>query len=65
MFHRISNASKVALFHLVEFLRRQKFVLFDIQMLTPITLQLGGIAISREEYLKRLAIAVEQPCSFR
>jgi len=65
MFHRISNASKVALFHLVEFLCRQKFVLFDIQMLTPITLQLGGIAISREEYLKRLAIAVEQPCSFR
>ena len=45
MFHRVSNASKVALFHLIEHLRRQGFVLFDIQMLTPITAQLGGVTI--------------------
>src|SRR5215510_3639643 len=37
MFHRVSNASKVALFHLVEHLRSRGFSLFDIQMLTPIT----------------------------
>jgi len=35
MFHQVSNASKVALFHLIEHLRKQGFVLFDIQMLTP------------------------------
>jgi leucyl/phenylalanyl-tRNA--protein transferase len=64
MFHRASNASKVALFHLIEHLRRQGFVLFDIQMLTPITTQLGGVTIPRKEYLRRLAQAVEKPASF-
>ena len=64
MFHRTSDASKVALFHLVEHLKRRGFVLFDIQMLTPITAQLGGTTISRTQYLKRLATAVEKPCSF-
>jgi leucyl/phenylalanyl-tRNA--protein transferase len=64
MFHRVSNASKVALFHLIEHLRRQGFELFDIQMLTPVTSQLGGVTLPREEYLKRLAQAVEKVCSF-
>lgn len=64
MFHRVSNASKVALFHLVERLRRQHFRLLDIQMLTSITQQLGGIAISREAYLARLKEAVKSPCHF-
>jgi len=64
MFHRVSDASKVALFHLIEHLRRQGFVLFDIQMLTPITAQLGGITIPRAEYLRRLAQAVKEPVSF-
>ena len=64
MFHRVSDASKVALFHLIEHLRRQGFELFDIQMLTPITTQLGGITIPREEYLRRLAQATEMPVSF-
>ena len=62
MFHRVGNASKVALFHLVEHLRRRGFGLFDIQMLTPITRQLGGIDIPRQEYLRRLrqAVALER-----
>jgi leucyl/phenylalanyl-tRNA---protein transferase len=64
MFHQVSNASKVALLHLIEHLRRQGFLLFDIQMLTPITTQLGGITISRGEYLHRLAQAVEKPVTF-
>ena len=64
MFHRASNASKVALFHLIEHLRRQGFVLFDIQMLTPATEQLGAVTIPREEYLTRLAEAVRKSCSF-
>ena len=64
MFHRVSNASKVALFHLIEHLRRQGFVLFDIQMLTPITAQLGGITIPRAEYLRRLAQASRNPSPF-
>jgi leucyl/phenylalanyl-tRNA--protein transferase len=64
MFHRVSDASKVALFHLIEHLRRQGFVLFDVQMLTPITVQLGGTNTARVEYLQRLAEAVEKPCKW-
>lgn len=59
MFHRISNASKVALAQLVRHLRENDYLLFDIQMLTPVTRQLGAIEIPRTEYLKRLAKAVE------
>jgi leucyl/phenylalanyl-tRNA---protein transferase len=65
MFHRASNASKVALFHLIERLRRQGFALFDIQMLTPATEQLGAVAIPREDYLRRLADAVHKTCVFQ
>ncbi|MBZ5630599.1 MAG: leucyl/phenylalanyl-tRNA--protein transferase [Acidobacteriia bacterium] len=64
MFHRASDASKVALFHLVEHLRRQNFLLFDIQVLTRITAQLGGVNISRCVYLRRLAEALDHPCTF-
>ncbi len=64
MFHRVSNASKVALFHLVEHLRKRHFRLLDIQMLTPVTKQMGGETIPREVYLERLAKAVTAPCEF-
>jgi leucyl/phenylalanyl-tRNA--protein transferase len=64
MFHRASNASKIALYYLVEHLRARGFLLFDIQMLTPITRQLGGVEIAREDYLSRLKSALRQPCDF-
>ncbi len=64
MFHRASNASKLALYHLIEHLRRRDFILFDIQMLTPITSRLGAIQIPRTEYLERLTPAVQKRCSF-
>lgn len=64
MFHRVSNASKVALVRLVEHLRQRGFVLFDIQMLTPVTRMMGGVEIARAQYLQRLADAVRCPCSF-
>jgi leucyl/phenylalanyl-tRNA--protein transferase len=64
MFHRASNASKVALFHLVQHLREREFHLFDIQMLTPVTRQLGAVMIAREEYLRRLARAVQLSSTF-
>jgi Leu/Phe-tRNA-protein transferase len=38
--------------------------LFDIQMVTAATRPLGAKNISREDYLRRLAKAVEQRCSF-
>jgi leucyl/phenylalanyl-tRNA--protein transferase len=64
MFHRADNASKVALCHLVRHLRERRFALFDIQMVTPITRQLGAAAIPRADYLRRLAAAVKMKCVF-
>jgi len=64
MFHRESNASKVALTALVERLREKGFSLFDIQMVTTITRQLGAVQIQREEYLRRLADAIVEPRVF-
>ena len=64
MFHRASNASKVALCHLVDRLRARGFALFDIQMVTPATRRLGAREIARSEYLSRLQAAVAMPCSF-
>ena len=64
MFHRVSNASKVALFSLVQRLRLRGFALFDIQMVTPATAQLGAREIPRAEDLERLRRAVKLPCRF-
>ena len=64
MFHRVNDASKVALYHLVQHLRRRGFALFDIQMVTPATQPLGAIEIPRREYLQRLSSAVKMKCSF-
>jgi len=64
MFHRADNASKVALCHLVERLRARGFALFDIQMVTPVTEQLGAKLISRDEYLARLKTSIGLPAKF-
>jgi leucyl/phenylalanyl-tRNA---protein transferase len=64
MFHRASNASKVALYHLVEHLRKRHFRMLDIQMLTPVTRQMGGETIPRDVYLARLEDAVAARCEF-
>lgn len=64
MFHRVTDASKAALHHLVQHLRKRGFALFDIQMVTPATRQLGAVELSRSEYLDRLAEAVRMKCSF-
>jgi leucyl/phenylalanyl-tRNA--protein transferase len=59
MFHRVTDASKIALVALVENLRARKFGLLDTQWLTPHLAQFGAIEISRTEYLHLLAGAVE------
>jgi leucyl/phenylalanyl-tRNA--protein transferase len=64
MFHRVTNASKIALVALVEHLRTRKFALLDTQWLTPHLAQFGAIEISRTNYLKRLQAAVELPRTF-
>ena len=64
MFHRVNDASKVALHHLVGHLRRRGFAVFDSQMVTPATKPLGATEIPRREYLQRLSAAVKMKCSF-
>jgi leucyl/phenylalanyl-tRNA---protein transferase len=58
MFSRRSDASKVALVHLVNRLRDGGFQLLDTQLLTEHTARLGAIEIPRTEYLARLRRAL-------
>jgi leucyl/phenylalanyl-tRNA--protein transferase len=55
MFHRASNASKVALAELVEHLGRRGFGLLDVQLATPHLASLGVVTIPRDAYLARVA----------
>jgi leucyl/phenylalanyl-tRNA--protein transferase len=64
MFSRVRDASKVALVHLIERLRRLGYVLFDIQYLNPHTASLGGVEIPRQQYLRRLREALELDVRF-
>lgn len=64
MFHRVTGASKVALVHLVEHIRARGFTLFDVQITTPTTALFGAINVSRDDYLQRLAKAVDLPVTF-
>ena len=64
MFHRVTDASKIALVALVEHLRAKKFALLDTQWTTPHLHQFGAIEIPRDRYLKMLRRAVELPRKF-
>jgi leucyl/phenylalanyl-tRNA---protein transferase len=61
MFHRRTDASKIAFATLVEALRTSGFELFDVQVLNPHLESLGCIEITRDEYLDRVAHAVARP----
>jgi len=65
MFHRVTDASKVALVHLVEHLKHRGYVLLDIQQLTPHTARFGAVEIPRREYLARLAATIDMPVTFK
>ena len=64
MFHRVTDASKIALVALVEHLRQRKFALLDTQWLTPHLQQFGAVEISRNHYLRLLRRAVDLPREF-
>jgi leucyl/phenylalanyl-tRNA--protein transferase len=64
MFHRRTDASKVALVGLVERMRERGMALLDVQWATDHLRSLGGVEIPRREYLERLAEAVSLPVSF-
>jgi leucyl/phenylalanyl-tRNA--protein transferase len=64
MFSRESEASKVALVHLVARLRFGGFRLLDTQFLTPHLARFGGIEITRRHYHRLLADALSYRAVF-
>ena len=61
MFSRATDASKVALVRLVEFLRARNFPLIDCQMHTGLLESLGAREIPRREFLRALSGLVNYP----
>ncbi len=64
MFHLMRDASKVALAYLMSHLKTQGFGLVDTQQLTEHTASLGGIEITRQEYLRRLYLERDRKVFF-
>jgi leucyl/phenylalanyl-tRNA--protein transferase len=64
MFSRESEASKVALVHLVARLRLGGYRLLDTQFLTPHLANFGGVEISRAHYRRLLAEALSYRSAF-
>jgi leucyl/phenylalanyl-tRNA---protein transferase len=58
MFSRVTDASKVALVHLVARLRYGRYRLLDTQFVTPHLAQFGAIEITRARYHRLLAEAL-------
>ena len=58
MFHRATDAGKVALVALVEWLRDRGAKLLDVQWVTPHLETLGAIEVPRPRYLELLADAI-------
>jgi leucyl/phenylalanyl-tRNA--protein transferase len=64
MFHRESNASKVALAALVEHLGQRGFRVLDVQLATPHLESLGVVTLPRDDYLQRVAAVRDLPISW-
>jgi leucyl/phenylalanyl-tRNA--protein transferase len=60
MFHRVANASKIALCCLVALLKKGGFQLLDTQWVTPHLSQFGAVEIPRKVYIRMLASALAQ-----
>lgn len=65
MFHRDTDASKVALFGLVNHLHARGMNLLEVQFLTPHLASLGAVEISSDEYMERLRVALKTPVTFK
>jgi leucyl/phenylalanyl-tRNA--protein transferase len=61
MFHAATDASKVALVHLVALLRRHGYRLLDVQWMTPHLASLGAVEVPRASYLEMVTEAIAGP----
>jgi leucyl/phenylalanyl-tRNA--protein transferase len=64
MFHRVTDASKVALVWLVEHMLENGFGLLDLQWVTPHLRTFGAREIPRALYLRLLEEHAERECVF-
>jgi leucyl/phenylalanyl-tRNA---protein transferase len=64
MFHRVTDASKVALVHLVRQLRQRDFELLDTQTVTEHLRRFGCTEIPASDYLIKLKAAIAKPRTF-
>ena len=60
MFHTVTNASKLALHHLIEFVAARNVGWIDCQILTPHLASLGAEEISRDQFMEQLGEAVKR-----
>lgn len=65
MFYKVNNASKICIVKLYELLKKNKFILMDIQMMTPHFEKFGAIEISKLAYLEILERAMDVKCEFK
>jgi leucyl/phenylalanyl-tRNA--protein transferase len=61
MFHRVTDASKLALIFAVRLAFARGVRLFDTQLLTPHLESLGARTVRRSEYLQRLRLQIRRP----
>ena len=54
MFHRESNASKVALASMISWCREQGYEIFDAQVMNPHLKSMGAVEVPQAEYMARL-----------
>lgn len=59
MFRLEPNASKVCVVKLYDILKKNKFELFDIQMITPVFKSFGAVQVSKDDYLEELRKAMK------
>lgn len=65
MFHRVTNASKLALIASLQSLFEAGIRLFDVQFTTPHLSSLGAFELPRREYLSRVRTAVHGSVDLR
>ena len=61
MFHHVTDASKIALVHLMRYLQQNHFGMMDCQMKTSHLASLGAREIRRTEFSQRLSELVNYP----
>ena len=61
MFHTVTDASKVAFYHLHQFLLKNGFKLIDCQQETRHLISLGAYSVPRQEFLNELKVLSQEP----